>query len=128
MVRVCDRQIMKRSHHAKRRSSVRRLSRACARSDPIAAYAARGNSRRAGPGIAGRRKPPSDHLPIPELDFTEAGTGSEALRPMAASDIEPDLALVDQFMPELDRWGISRRVRASEPYRALRVVMIRVPA
>ncbi len=58
------------------------------------------------------------------LDVLEAGNGLEALEQLQACPTRPDLALVDQFMPELDGWGFLRRVRASERDRAMPVVLI----
>lgn len=58
------------------------------------------------------------------LEVLEATNGVHALALLSASETRPDLALVDQFMPELDGWGFLRRVRASDRDRALPVVLI----
>jgi CheY-like chemotaxis protein len=58
------------------------------------------------------------------FEVLEAGNGVEALERLRASATRPDLALVDQFMPELDGWGFLRRVRESSSDRAMPVVLI----
>ena len=58
------------------------------------------------------------------LEVLEAATGRDALDQLRTVARKPDLALVDQFMPELDGWGFLRRVRAAEQFRELPVVLI----
>jgi CheY-like chemotaxis protein len=58
------------------------------------------------------------------FEVLEAGDGLDALAQLHAAETRPDLALVDQFMPELDGWGFLRRVRASARDRAMPVVLI----
>lgn len=58
------------------------------------------------------------------FEVLEAGNGREALAQLQASPVRPDLALVDQFMPELDGWGFLRRVRASARDQSMPVILI----
>jgi PAS domain S-box-containing protein len=58
------------------------------------------------------------------FEVLEASNGLEALERLCAATTRPDLALVDQFMPELDGWGLLRRVRASERDRDMPMVLI----
>jgi PAS domain S-box-containing protein len=58
------------------------------------------------------------------LEVLEAATGRDALDLLSTVGRKPDLALVDQFMPELDGWGFLRRVRAAEQHRKLPVVLV----
>jgi signal transduction histidine kinase len=58
------------------------------------------------------------------FEVLEAGNGLEALERLCAATARPDLALVDQFMPELDGWGLLRRVRASARDRDMPMVLI----
>lgn len=58
------------------------------------------------------------------LEVLEAADGLDALEQLRTRETRPDLALVDQFMPELDGWGFLRRARAAEQYRDLPIVLI----
>jgi signal transduction histidine kinase/CheY-like chemotaxis protein len=58
------------------------------------------------------------------FEVLQAGNGLEALERLRASALRPDLALVDQFMPELDGWGLLRRLRASPRDRDMPVVLV----
>jgi CheY-like chemotaxis protein len=58
------------------------------------------------------------------FEVLEAGNGLEALERLRTASTRPDLALVDQFMPELDGWGLLRRVRDSERDRDMPMVLI----
>jgi CheY-like chemotaxis protein len=58
------------------------------------------------------------------LEVLEAANGLEAWELLTRSETRPDIALVDQFMPEVDGWGFLRRVRASERDQALPVVLV----
>jgi CheY-like chemotaxis protein len=58
------------------------------------------------------------------FEVLEAANGLEALERLHRASARPDLALVDQFMPELDGWGLLRRVRASKRDRDMPMVLI----
>jgi CheY-like chemotaxis protein len=58
------------------------------------------------------------------LEVLEAANGRDALDLLSTRNTQPDLALVDQFMPELDGWGFLRGVRGAEQHRKLPVVLI----
>jgi CheY-like chemotaxis protein len=73
---------------------------------------------------ASSRRLLADRCELLGLEVLEAADGRDALDLLGTRETTPDLALVDQFMPELDGWGFLRRVRAAEPYRKLPVVLV----
>jgi signal transduction histidine kinase/DNA-binding LytR/AlgR family response regulator len=74
--------------------------------------------------LVGSRRLLADRCEFLGFEVQEAGNGLEALAKLQASANRPDLALVDQFMPELDGWGFLRRLRASAVDRTMPVVLI----
>jgi signal transduction histidine kinase/DNA-binding response OmpR family regulator len=73
---------------------------------------------------ASSRRLLADRCELLGLEVLEAADGRDALNLLNKRETQPDLALVDQFMPELDGWGFLRRVRAAGQHRDLPVVLI----
>jgi PAS domain S-box-containing protein len=73
---------------------------------------------------ASSRRLLAEHCELLGLEVLEAATGRDALNLLSTVGRKPDLALVDQFMPELNGWGFLRRVRAAEQHRDLPVVLV----
>jgi CheY-like chemotaxis protein len=56
-------------------------------------------------------------------DVIEASSGDECLNFLYGGEI-PDLILLDIMMPELDGWEVSRRIKANEKLKDIKICML----
>lgn len=59
---------------------------------------------------------------IPELEIHTAGTGTEALK--LATEVLPDVVLLDVHMPEMDGFEVCRRLKTEKPTQDIPVLMV----
>jgi CheY-like chemotaxis protein len=62
-------------------------------------------------------------LELEGYDVIEVSSGDECLGLLYSGEI-PDLILLDIMMPELDGWEVSRRIKANEKLKDIKICML----
>ncbi len=62
-------------------------------------------------------------LEMEGYDVIEVSSGNECLGLLYSGEI-PDLILLDIMMPELDGWEVSRRIKANEKLKDIKICML----